>query len=246
MHVSAFPILPACALTIVLVAGSARAQTQDLEAMRQVAETFARAQTRSLHGEVVIEAGTLDSRVRLGACQSLQPYLPAGGKLWGHSNVGVRCQHPETWSIIVPVVVRVMADALYAARPLSRGAPVTDQDVTTRRVDITQLPAGVLMDRTQAVGRIPSVSMAAGLPLRATLSATFREHTPKGFGELLKNLASPDIDHAHQVLEGEHLTRIVNGVYKTPAYYMAVAEANCLDTVRALRPGSAIYLPPVR
>ena len=86
----------------------------------------------------------------------------------------------------------------------------------------------------------------AGLPLRATLSATFREHTPKGFGELLKNLASPDIDHAHQVLEGEHLTRIVNGVYKTPAYYMAVAEANCLDTVRALRPGSAIYLPPVR
>jgi len=167
MHVSAFPILPACALTIVLVAGSARAQTQDLEAVRQVAETFARAQTRSLHGEVVIEAGTLDSRVRLGACQSLQPYLPAGGKLWGHSNVGVRCQHPETWSIIVPVVVRVMADALYAARPLSRGAPVTDQDVTTRRVDITQLPAGVLMDRTQAVGRIPSVSMAAGLPLRA-------------------------------------------------------------------------------
>lgn len=86
----------------------------------------------------------------------------------------------------------------------------------------------------------------AGLPLRATLSATFREHTPKGFGELLKNLASPDIDHAHQVLEGEHLTRIVHGVYKEPAYYMAVAEANGLDTVRALRPGSAIYLPPVR
>ncbi|MGE0665179.1 MAG: hypothetical protein AB7O49_01370 [Sphingomonadales bacterium] len=86
----------------------------------------------------------------------------------------------------------------------------------------------------------------AGLPLRATLSATFREHTPKGFGELLKNLASPDIDHAHQVRDGEHLTRIVHSVYKEPAYYMAVAEANGLDTVRALRPGSAIYLPPVR
>ena len=86
----------------------------------------------------------------------------------------------------------------------------------------------------------------AGLPLRATLSTTFREHTPKGFGELLKNLASPDIDHAHQVLEGEHLSTIVHGVYKKPGYYMAVAEANRLDTVRALRPGSALYLPPVR
>lgn len=86
----------------------------------------------------------------------------------------------------------------------------------------------------------------AGLPLRATISVTFREHTPKGLGELMKNLASPDINHAHQVLEGEHLSKIVYDVYKDPAYYVAVAAANNLDTVRALRPGSALYLPPVR
>lgn len=86
----------------------------------------------------------------------------------------------------------------------------------------------------------------AGLPLRATLSVTFREHIPKGFGELLKNLASPDIDHVHQVLEGEHLSTIVNGVYKDPAYYMAVAEVNRLDTVRALRTGSALELPRLK
>src|SRR5262245_1120725 len=86
----------------------------------------------------------------------------------------------------------------------------------------------------------------AGLPLRATLSATFGAHTPKGLGELLKNLASPDINHAHQVLEGEHLTKIVHDIYKQPAYYIAVAEANQLDTVRTLRPGSALYLPPTR
>jgi len=86
----------------------------------------------------------------------------------------------------------------------------------------------------------------AGLPLRATLSVTFKEHTPKGFGELLKNLASPDIEHAHQVLEGEHLAMIAHRVYKEPAYYMAIAKVNELDTVRALKPGSALHLPPVR
>jgi nucleoid-associated protein YgaU len=48
------------------------------------------------------------------------------------------------------------------------------------------------------------------------------------------------------VLEGEHLSKIVYDVYKAPAYYVAVAAANNLDTVRALRPGSALYLPPVR
>ena len=86
----------------------------------------------------------------------------------------------------------------------------------------------------------------AGLPLRATMSVTFREHTPKGFGELLKNLASPDINHAHQVRAGEHLTKIVHDIYKDPAFYVAVATENRLDTVRALTPGSALYLPPVR
>ncbi|MNF01045.1 hypothetical protein D3C80_1999760 [compost metagenome] len=78
------------------------------------------------------------------------------------------------------------------------------------------------------------------------MSVTFREHTPKGFGELLKNLASPDIQHAHQVREGEHLSKLVYDVYKDPAHYMSVAEANQLDTVRRLAPGSALYLPPVR
>lgn len=86
----------------------------------------------------------------------------------------------------------------------------------------------------------------AGLPLRATISATFREHTPKGLGELIKNLASPDINHAHQVREGEHLSKIVHDVYKDPAYCVAIATANGLDTLRTLQPGSALYLPPLR
>jgi nucleoid-associated protein YgaU len=85
-----------------------------------------------------------------------------------------------------------------------------------------------------------------GLPLRATLSATFRAHTPKGLGALLQNLASPDIDHVRQVREGEHLSAIVNAVYNDPAYYLAVAAANALDTVRTIAPGSALHLPPVR
>lgn len=86
----------------------------------------------------------------------------------------------------------------------------------------------------------------AGLPLRATLSATFREHTPKGFGKLLKNLASPDIDHAHMVCEGDRLPTIVHRTYKNPSYYVAVAMANRLDSVRTLTLGSELHLPPVR
>lgn len=86
----------------------------------------------------------------------------------------------------------------------------------------------------------------AGLPLRATLSVTFREHTPKGFGELLKNLASPDIQHGHQVLEGEHLSKLVHDVYKDASHCIDVARANRLHSLRRLAPGSVLYLPPLR
>lgn len=86
----------------------------------------------------------------------------------------------------------------------------------------------------------------AGLPLRATLSATFREHIPKGMGALLKNLASPDIHHAHQVVEGDRLPTIVYSTYKDTAHHVAVAAANQLDSLRALRPGEVLQLPPVR
>jgi hypothetical protein len=86
----------------------------------------------------------------------------------------------------------------------------------------------------------------AGLPLRATLSATFREHVPKGMGALLKNLASPDIHHAHQVIDGDRLPTLVNAVYKDPSRYIAIARANDLDSVRSLRPGQVLQLPPVR
>jgi hypothetical protein len=85
----------------------------------------------------------------------------------------------------------------------------------------------------------------AGLPLRATMSVNFREHTPKGLGELIKNLASPDVEHAHHVREGEHLTAIVYRVYKDAAHTVAVARANALDTLRHVAPGRPLYLPPL-
>ncbi|HFA49696.1 MAG TPA: hypothetical protein ENJ95_11860 [Bacteroidetes bacterium] len=85
-----------------------------------------------------------------------------------------------------------------------------------------------------------------GTPLRATLSATFREHKPKAVKELLKNLSSPDITHAHQVKEGDHLSLLAYRVYKEPAYYFQIAQANELNTIRKIKTGSTLYLPPVK
>lgn len=85
----------------------------------------------------------------------------------------------------------------------------------------------------------------AGLPIRATLSASFREHTSKGKAALINNLSSPDVAHGHEVLEGDDLPGLAKGVYGDPGYYMEVAAANGLDTVRRLAPGTAVYMPPL-
>lgn len=85
-----------------------------------------------------------------------------------------------------------------------------------------------------------------GLPLRATISATFKEHKDAEQAELEKNLASPDVAHAHVVIEGERLPTVVDAIYKSPSHYVAVAEANRLDTVRHLEAGRTLLLPPLR
>jgi hypothetical protein len=85
-----------------------------------------------------------------------------------------------------------------------------------------------------------------GLPLRATISATFKEHKDSAQAELEKNLASPDISHARPVIDGEHLPTVVNEIYKSPKHYVAVAEANGLDTLRRIAAGSTLLLPPLR
>lgn len=85
-----------------------------------------------------------------------------------------------------------------------------------------------------------------GLPLRATISATFKEHKDPTQSEREKNLASPDIEHAVVARQGDRLPTLVHSVYKSPRHYMAVAEVNGLNTVRRLREGGALFLPPLK
>lgn len=85
-----------------------------------------------------------------------------------------------------------------------------------------------------------------GTPLRAVLSATFREHKSETQKALEKNLSSPDRLHAHLVLEGEPLWLVVQRTYKDPRYYFHVAEANGLDNLRQIKTGQMVYLPPLK
>lgn len=85
-----------------------------------------------------------------------------------------------------------------------------------------------------------------GLPVRANISATFREHTDKEIGDQTDNNASPDVAHAQLVVPGDSLPNMANAVYNEPARYIDVARVNGLNSVRGLEPGTAVQLPPLR
>jgi hypothetical protein len=38
-----------------------------------------------------VEVGALDRRLTLAPCAQVEPYLPAGSRLWGKTRVGLRC-----------------------------------------------------------------------------------------------------------------------------------------------------------
>jgi Flp pilus assembly protein CpaB len=69
----------------------------------------------------------------------------------------VRPEPPPTLDVVVP------------AHPLVAGEAVGPDDVTVRTVPAELVPGGVLTDPRDAVGRVPAVTLPAGLPLHGSL-----------------------------------------------------------------------------
>lgn len=148
---------------------SAIAQRQDPAELRQTVEQFLRTQASGLPGDVSISVAAVDSRVNLPACALPEAFLPPGGRMWGKTAVGVRCNAPSAWTIYLTATVRVTGDYITAALPLTNGQEIGPSDLVTMRGDLTSLPRGVITDPAHAIGRTVTMSLQAGMPLRQDL-----------------------------------------------------------------------------
>jgi hypothetical protein len=84
-----------------------------------------------------------------------------------------------------------------------------------------------------------------GVPLRATLSVTFREY--KTLDQQLRqlNLSSPDRTHSHVVQGGETLSSIAGRHYGAPGEWRVLARANGIEDPRRLASGITLAIPPL-
>lgn len=139
---------------------------QDLEAVRQAAHDYLNAQAAGLKGEVAITMGALDQRMTLAPCSALQAFQQAGARAWGKTTVGVRCAAPSAWTVYIQAQVSVKTDYVAAAVPLVQGQAIEEAQLAMVRGDLASLPNGVLTDKAQAIGRMSTMSLASGAPLR--------------------------------------------------------------------------------
>lgn len=155
-----------CCLLFTFSPTRASAGAQDIGVIRKTVDHFMRQNTAELPGQVILTVGAIDPRLQLPSCDTPEAFLPAGSRLWGNTTVGVRCQTATPWTIYVPVSVKIMAQTVVAARPLSAGQTVSQADVITQSSDLSQLPPGVIVDPALAIGKTVIMSAATGQAFR--------------------------------------------------------------------------------
>jgi len=159
-----------CLLVFALAAAATAVDArQDPAAVRQAVQDFLAVQIKGLPVGTSFSVGSIDPNNNLAPCPILEASMPARSRAWGKTTVHVRCQTEGAWSLYVPVQIKVMGEYLVAARPLTQGQVVSDQDLLRQSGDLAELPAGILTERQQAIGKTVAIGMTSGRPLRSDM-----------------------------------------------------------------------------
>jgi flagella basal body P-ring formation protein FlgA len=140
-------------------------EVQGIETIQKLVEEFLLDETVTTSGQVSVQSGRIDSRLRLPACAEMEAYWPDGARQLGNVTVGVRCHGPSSWSLFVRARVEVLAQIMVSSRPLSRGAVLGAADFDISTQDITRLGSGYFTDPQQLSGAVMTRAVRAGTVL---------------------------------------------------------------------------------
>ena len=122
----------------------------------------------ALRMEVVV--GNLDPRLRLAPCARVEPYLPAGARLWGRTRLGLRCVEGQVqWNVFLPVTIKAWGPAWVLAGNVQSGKVLTAADAVQDEVDWAAESAAVLANQESWVGQVASRQLLAGQALRQSM-----------------------------------------------------------------------------
>ena len=154
------------ALSYLLISTAAAADNSSSEVIFEVVKAFVYKEAQNLPGKIIIKTGRSDSGYAPRSCQQPEPFLPAGGRIWGKFSVGVRCQGEAAWTLYVPVEIQVITSVVHAARLVSIGKPLDAQDIVIKEVDLVRIPREAATDPNQVIGKVAATHLSSGQPVR--------------------------------------------------------------------------------
>jgi flagella basal body P-ring formation protein FlgA len=152
-----------CGASGVATVGTPRAADTGVETQLQ---RFIEEQTSRIAGRIEVEVGQLDPRLNLAPCGRTEAYLPSGARLWGKSQVGLRCVSGAFWNVFVPVQVRVFGLALVTNRSIQAGQPLLQDDFREQELELTKEPGRPVLDIAALENKTLSRSVAGGVIVR--------------------------------------------------------------------------------
>ena len=117
-----------------------------------------------------VQMGQLDSRLRLAACAKVEPYLPAGSRLWGRTRLGLRCvQGSVPWNVFLPITVRAWGPAWVVQGSVPAGKTLSAEDAIPAEVDWAEDSAPIFANAQDFIGMVAARPLASGQALRQNL-----------------------------------------------------------------------------
>lgn len=145
----------------------AAATANQLEAVKVAAEEYVTTLIiPPAQGELNVQAGNLDSRLRLSNCQSpLDVSVPGRQSLNKSVTVMVTCNEDD-WQVYVPVQISLLTPIVVAKRPLDRGVMLTSDDLTIQLVDARFQRGQTYTDVSTVVGSRIKRVVGIGQPVQ--------------------------------------------------------------------------------
>jgi len=140
---------------------------QDMAALGRLAEQYVVQNVGDTGGRLQVSAVPPDERLRLAACAMPIAETAEGQRLWGWTQVRVRCPGDPAWSLSVRVRVQIFVPALLTRRALPAGHLIEPADIVRSEVDLTGIQRPALRDDALVIGRVARVGLAAGQAIGA-------------------------------------------------------------------------------
>ena len=121
----------------------------------------------SLPLRMEVTVGELDRRLKLAACERVEPYIPPGTQLWGNTRLGLRCvQGISRWNVFLPISVKAFGPAWVIKGHVPSGAILTESDAVLMEVDWAQSSSPVVANQSDWLGQTATRLLSTGQTLR--------------------------------------------------------------------------------